>query len=91
MVSSEGSRPISHGMARDELLLLWQDTVREDGLSVPNPTSALEGALTIRCDFADPLFVADRRTRRKLNEQVARRDPVSCRNKCLRVSAPTRV
>lgn len=48
-------------MARDEVFLLWEDAVREGGLSVPNPTSALEGALTIRCDFARLLLVGDRR------------------------------
>lgn len=50
----EGSGAVSHGMVRDELFLLWENTVRESGLSIPNPTSALEGALTIRCVFRRP-------------------------------------
>lgn len=50
-LSREGSGAVAHGMVRDELFLLWENTVRERELSVPNPTSALEGALTIRCDF----------------------------------------
>jgi len=57
-VSSEGPRPVSHGMARDKLFLLWEDTVRENELPVPNPTSALEGALIIRYDLAGPLLLA---------------------------------
>lgn len=61
-VSSERPRDVSHGMARDELLLLWEDAVTERELSVPNPSSALKGALAIRCDFASPLFLYDRRT-----------------------------
>ncbi|CAN0286004.1 unnamed protein product [Ectocarpus sp. 12 AP-2014] len=44
----EEPRAVSHGMARDEVFLRWEAAVREGGLSVPNPTSALEGALTIR-------------------------------------------
>lgn len=55
--SIEGPGAVSRGMARDELFLLWEETIRERGLPVPNPTSALEGAFTIRCDFAGLLFV----------------------------------
>lgn len=47
----EGPRAVSHGMARDELFLLWEGTIREKELPVPNPSSALEGALTSRCGF----------------------------------------
>lgn len=58
---SDRSRAVHHGMGRDELFLLWEDTVKEGELRVPNTSSALEGALTIRCDFADPLFVRGKR------------------------------
>lgn len=49
IASGGGSPATVHGMTRDKLLLLWEGTVKERGLSVPNPASALEGALTIRC------------------------------------------
>ena len=49
-MSRERRRAVAHGLARSELFRLWEDTVRERDLSVPNPTSALDGALTIRCD-----------------------------------------
>ncbi len=47
---SEGPRSVCHGMGRDELFLRWEGMVKEAELPVPNTTSALEGALTIRCD-----------------------------------------
>lgn len=61
MATREEPRAVSHGMARGELFLRWEDAVREGRLSVPNPTSALKGALAIRCDFARLLLVDDRR------------------------------
>jgi len=64
-VSSDGPRPVSHGMTRVELFRLWKDTVRENELPVPNPTSALDGALKIRYDLANTLFVNDRRNGRR--------------------------
>jgi len=48
-----------------ELFRLWKDTVRENELPVPNPTSALDGALKIRYDLANTLFVNDRRNGRR--------------------------
>ena len=39
-------------MPREKLFLLWEDMVREKELPVLNPTSALEGALTIRYDVS---------------------------------------
>eukprot|EP00752_Nemacystus_decipiens_P006981 g6262.t1 len=47
-LSREDSGAVSYGMVRSELFLLWEKAVRERSLSVPNPTSAFEGALTIR-------------------------------------------
>ena len=47
-MSSVRPRAPSHGMPREKLFLLWEDMVREKELPVLNPTSALEGALTIR-------------------------------------------
>ncbi|CAN0085093.1 unnamed protein product [Pylaiella littoralis] len=43
----DGTHSVYHGMARDELFLLWESTVREKGLSVPNPAGSLEGSLAI--------------------------------------------
>lgn len=84
MASGGRSRAISHGMARDELFLLWEGTVKERELSVPNPTSALEGALTIRCVFAVPLFGKDRRKCHALYEERALLQfHVSCRHRRL--------
>lgn len=51
MPSQEMPSAEVHGMARDELLHRWRQRIEDEGLTVPNPESALKGTLTIRFDL----------------------------------------